>query len=114
MSKALEKLDDSIETQQKKLDQLKARKQAVEARLRAEEKKRSRQQDTRRKILAGAFFLDAAGGFPLAVDVHGKTLEHFLTRDDDRALFGLLPLAQIENNREQPQGHLQSDSVTAI
>lgn len=97
MSKALEKVDQTIEAQNKKLAQLKAKRQAIEARLRAEEKKRSRQQDTRRKILAGAFLLEAAGEYPVKLEIEGKTLEKFLTRDDDRALFGLMPIVKVHN-----------------
>lgn len=92
MSKTLEALDASIENQQKKLEQMKARKQQIEARLKSAEKKRARQQDTRRKILAGAFFLEAARGGVLTVEVEGQTLESFLKRADDRELFGLKPL----------------------
>jgi len=93
MSKTLEALDASIELQQKKLEQMKARKQQIESRLRAAERKRARQQDTRRKILAGAFLLDvAAGQDVLKLEVNGRTLESFLIREDDRALFGLMSL----------------------
>jgi predicted nucleic acid-binding Zn-ribbon protein len=42
MSKILKALEDSIENQQKKLEQMKARKQQIEARLKSAEKKRER------------------------------------------------------------------------
>jgi predicted nucleic acid-binding Zn-ribbon protein len=87
MSKTLKALEDSIENQQKKLEQMKARKQLLEARVRAAEKKRERREETRRKILAGAFLLEAAGDQILTMEINGKTLEAFLTRENDRVLF---------------------------
>jgi hypothetical protein len=90
MSKALENLDASIEVQTKRLEQLKARKQQIEARLRSEEKKRARKEETRRKILAGAFLLEMLGDEVLDFEMKGKTLRAFLTRSDDKALFGVV------------------------
>jgi hypothetical protein len=43
----------------------------------------------RRKVLAGAFFLHAAKDNPTHTVVNGMTLNQFLTRDDERKLFGL-------------------------
>lgn len=98
MSKTLKALEESIELQQKKLAQMKARKQQIEARLRSAEKKRARQEDTRRKILAGAFLLDvAAGQDVLKLEINGRTLESFLTREDDRALFGLVSVGEAKD-----------------
>jgi DNA repair exonuclease SbcCD ATPase subunit len=87
MSKALENLDASIEAQKKRLEQLKARKQQIEARIKSAEKQRARKEDTWRKILAGAFFLEMAGEDVLSWVVKGKTLKEFLVREDDKALF---------------------------
>jgi predicted RNase H-like nuclease (RuvC/YqgF family) len=98
MSKALENLDASIENQKKRLEQLKARKQQIEARLRSEEKKRARKEDTRRKILAGAFLLEMLGDEVLDFEVKGKTLKAFLIRSDDKALFGLVEGVQHETS----------------
>lgn len=74
------KLDDL----EKKIKQLKAQKAAEEARLRSKFKK----EDTRRKILVGAYFLEQAekkGTMPDLI----KQLNGFLTRKTDRALFNL-------------------------
>lgn len=87
MSKALENLDASIEAQKKRLEQLKARKQQIEARIKSAEKKQARKDYTRRKILAGAFFLEMAGEDVLNFVVNGKTLKEFLVRNDDKTLF---------------------------
>lgn len=92
MSAALSKLEASIEAQRKKLAQLTARKQRIEAQQRAKLQGEERKKDTRRKILAGAMVLelmaqnDEAGRKVLA------RLDGFLKRADDRALFGLAPL----------------------
>jgi hypothetical protein len=87
MSKTLKTLDEKIEFQQKKLEQMKAKKQQLEAREKARLKALERKKDTRRKILAGAFFLEAAGKDAMSTAVNGKTLEEFLTRDDDKKIF---------------------------
>ena len=47
-----------IKAQEEKLKQLKAQKQQIEARKRSATAKVTRQQDTRRKVLAGAMVLE--------------------------------------------------------
>ena len=63
----------------------------------AQEKKRlsdqARKEDTRRKILAGAVLLEAAKTDAQLQGTIETLLKAKLTRDDDRALFGLPPLA---------------------
>ena len=89
MSQALAKLEASIEAHQKKLAQLKAHKQKIEARQKSRLQGAARQQDTRRKVLAGAMLLDLMNkDAELQKSMLGK-LSSFLTRDDDRKLFGL-------------------------
>jgi large subunit ribosomal protein L7/L12 len=73
-----------IEEIEKKINQLRARKAAEEAKL----KKKAKKEDTRRKILIGAYFLDKAernGG----VEALYREIDSFLTRENDRKLFGL-------------------------
>ena len=98
MSKTLETLASQIEQQQKKLAQLKALKQKMEARQRTASLQQKRKQDTRRKILLGSYVLavfDARDGeVPesirrLRLLDNGMSFDGFLTREDDRALFGL-------------------------
>ncbi len=89
MTKALTKLEATIEAQQKKLAQLKAQKQKIEALQKAKLTGLARRQDTRRKVLAGAFLLELmAKDAELQKQMLGK-LSAFLVRPDDRALFGL-------------------------
>jgi 1-deoxy-D-xylulose 5-phosphate reductoisomerase len=87
MSKTLKTLDEKIELQQKKLEQMKAKKQQLEAREKTRLKALERKKDTRRKILAGAFFLNAAGENFMNTFVNGKTLDEFITNDNDKLLF---------------------------
>ena len=89
MTKALTKLEATIEAQQKKLAQLKARKQKMDALHKARLTGLARRQDTRRKVLAGALLLELMNKDPdLQKQMLGK-LSAFLTRPDDRMLFGL-------------------------
>jgi len=82
-------LEDKIAAAETKLKQLKAEQQKVEARKKAAEVKRKRQDDTRRKVLAGAVLLARveAGEWPQADFT--AMMDKALTRNEDRALFDL-------------------------
>jgi hypothetical protein len=69
-------------------DALNARIQAAEARSRVSERK----QDTRRKILIGAYYLDQAEQNPDQWSQLVKIMADYLTRDSDRSLFELSPM----------------------
>ena len=98
MSQVLAKLEASIEAQQKKLAQLKAHKQKIEARQKSKLQGAARQQDTRRKVLAGAMLLELMNmDAELQRSMLGK-LSAFLTRDDDRKLFGLTVSSKSEQS----------------
>ena len=58
MTKSAENIEKKIEAQLEKLKQLKAQKQAIEARERSKQKEQERKDDTRRKILLGAWVLN--------------------------------------------------------
>jgi hypothetical protein len=83
------KIDERIEALETKLRQLKVQHQRKEARARTVAAKRARGEELRRKILAGAILLSKveAGEFDEAV-LKGW-MEAALSREDDRALFGL-------------------------
>jgi phosphopantothenate synthetase len=83
------KINQQIETLQEKLKQLKARQVALENRQKAKNLKRERKEDTRRKILVGAVVLSKVEDGSLDKKLLNGWLEAALTRDDDRALFGL-------------------------
>lgn len=77
---------------QETIDKLKAKKAALEARLRQEygrERANQRKADTRRKILAGAAVLSEAEARPEFNAQLQKLLQRFLTKPEDRALFNL-------------------------
>ena len=57
MTKAAETLEKKIEAQLEKLKQLKAQKQAIEAREKTKQKEQERKDDTRRKILLGSYLI---------------------------------------------------------
>jgi hypothetical protein len=85
----MDAIEARIEAAKKKLKQLTAQKQQLEARKRTEESKRKRTDDTRRKILIGAAILAKVerGEWPEArlLDM----MDELLIRPDERALFDL-------------------------
>ena len=85
-------IEDTIATLEIKLKQAKAKKQKMEAMKRAAETKVQRAQDTRKKILLGAFFLDRMEKSPEYAAKVMPDFDAFLKRDDDRVLFDLAPL----------------------
>ena len=89
MTKALTKLELSIEAKEKRLAQLKAQKQKMEALERTRISTLARKQDTRRKVLAGAMLLEMMErNSEVKHEMLGR-LSKFLTRPEDRTLFGL-------------------------
>lgn len=87
-------LDERIKAQEEKLKQLKALKQKQEAQKRAAEAKRTRTEDTRRKVLIGAMMLEHMAKNDATKESMMGKLNAFLTRADDRALFDLPPVSQ--------------------
>ena len=91
-------IDARIKAQEDKLKHLKAQRQKIEARKRASAAKITRQQDTRRKILVGAAILSKVDRGEWPKDKLLAMLDSALTRDDDRALFELLPQGKESDN----------------
>ncbi|MDO8250265.1 MAG: mobilization protein [Rhodoferax sp.] len=89
-------IEERIAALQAKLKQEKARKAKIEARKKSLESKEQRALDTRKKILVGAFMLDRmARNEETKAKVLGQ-LDQYLTRADDRELFGLPAMAPTE------------------
>lgn len=86
-------ITEKIEQAEQRLKQLKALKQKQAARERAANAKRERAADTRRKILLGAFYLDQMERNEALKAQIVQKLDAYLTRNDDRALFDLPPVA---------------------
>ncbi|HHR1287494.1 TPA: mobilization protein [Legionella pneumophila] len=84
---------------QSRLDVLKNKKEQLNAqiqKLEALQKARARKQDTRRKILIGAFFIDKATEEG-ALDALFQQLDGYLKRNSDRELFGMEELHKKES-----------------
>jgi large subunit ribosomal protein L7/L12 len=94
MTDLISKAEAEIEALKKKLQEAKARKAKIEARQKAVESKKKRADETRRKILAGALVLELMEEKEETKRRFMEQLDKFLTRDDDRALFGLYPKGQ--------------------
>jgi hypothetical protein len=88
MTKAAETLEKKIEAQLEKLKQLKARKQAIEAREKTKKKEQERKDDTRRKILLGSYLIKKMQNEANKEKILAE-LNEYLTENRDRQLFDL-------------------------
>ena len=89
MTKAAETLEKKIEAQLEKLKQLKARKQAIEAREKSKQKEQERKDDTRRKILLGSYLIKKMKENEANNEKILAELNEYLTENRDRKLFKL-------------------------
>lgn len=92
----------------KNLDKLKQKRSQINARiqkLEASEKAKSRKQETRRKILVGAYYLQKAREEG-SVDVLNQCMDDYLKRDIDKALFELAPEKVEEVARAETQAQV--------
>lgn len=96
-------LDERIANAEKRLKQLKAQQQQNEARKRAATAKKRRADDTRRKVLVGAAILTQIESGRMSKEPVDEIMAKFLTRDDDRALFGLAPIHEDSPAQTQSQ-----------
>lgn len=88
MTKSTENIEKKIEAQLEKLKQLKAQKQAIEARERTKQKEQERKDDTRRKILLGSYLIKKMQNDANKEKILAE-LNEYLTEDRDRQLFNL-------------------------
>lgn len=89
MSKINAKIEAIKAEAKKKISQLKAQEEMIEARKVQALIKGNRSNETRKKILAGALVLEMMEGDDATKKRFIDRLEKYLTRDDDLALFGL-------------------------
>ncbi|MBC7706953.1 MAG: mobilization protein [Rhodoferax sp.] len=87
-TKQIEELEQKLKTAKA---QLKAKEQQIAARKRTAESKAERTLENRKKILLGAMTLDMMKRKPEQEKNIMDRLNVFLTRDSERAVFGLLP-----------------------
>ncbi|MFA0870838.1 mobilization protein [Acinetobacter baumannii] len=88
MTKAADNLEKKIEAHLEKLKQLKARKQAIEAREKSKQKEQERKEDTRRKILLGSYLIKKMQNEANKEKILAE-LNEYLTENRDRQLFDL-------------------------
>ena len=88
MTKSAENIEKKIEAQLDKLKQLKAQKQAIEARERTKQKEQQRKDDTRRKILLGSYLIKKMQNEANKEKILAE-LNEYLTENRDRQLFDL-------------------------
>ena len=87
-------IEDTIKALEKKLAQAKERAKKIEAARKAREAKSERSKDSRRKTLLGVAVLQAVKQGRLSEGQMLSLVDSGLTRDHERAVFGLPPLAQ--------------------
>ena len=83
------KIEERIDALENRLKQLRMRQQRIEARHRAIDSRRTRREDTRKKVLVGAIVLARVARGELAETELRAWLAAALTKPEDRALFGL-------------------------
>lgn len=83
------KTTEKIDALEQRLKQLKVQRNRSEARKRTLEARRTRREDTRRKILVGAVVLAKVEQGVMDADQLRSWLDGALKREDDRALFSL-------------------------
>jgi len=81
-------LNEKIEKQLEKLNQLKAQKQAIEAREKKKISEQQRKEETRKKILIGSMMLKKMNNKEEEEKIIAE-LKEYLTEDRDKKLFGL-------------------------
>lgn len=89
MTKSAENIEKKIEAQLEKLKQLKAQKQAIEAREKTKQKEQKRKDDTRRKILLGSYLIKKMQNETNKEKILAE-LNEYLTEERDRKLFDLM------------------------
>lgn len=89
MATIQEQIDAIMAEAKKKASQLRAKEELIEARKLQALIKGNRSKDTRQKILAGALILDMMEKDEETKNTFMARLDKFLTKDNDRALFGL-------------------------
>lgn len=85
---SIDVLNEKIEKQLEKLNQLKAQKQAIEAREKKKISEQQRKDETRKKILLGSMMLKKMKDEAEKEKILAE-LKEYLTEDRDRILFGL-------------------------
>ncbi len=99
---SIDVLNEKIEKQLEKLNQLKAQKQAIEAREKKKISEQQRKEETRKKILLGSYLLNKLEKLNKMKNEEEEKqilaeLNEYLTEDRDRKLFNMLPVEKSKN-----------------
>ncbi|WP_394803981.1 mobilization protein [Acinetobacter towneri] len=89
MFMSINALNEKIQKQQERLKQLKAQKQAFEAKEKKRVAEQQRKDDTRKKILLGSYLLKKMGESEVNNQRILAELDEYLIEGRDRKLFGL-------------------------
>lgn len=92
-------IDERIEKLETKLKQEKEKKKRLEAKRKSVEAKLNRSHETKRKILVGAAVLAKVERGEWPKEKFIALMDSFLTRDDDRVLFGLTRKSKQEEGK---------------
>ena len=84
-------LNEKIEKQLEKLNQLKAQKQAIKKKKKKKISEQQRKEETRKKILIGSMMLKKMEDEAEKIKILAE-LNKYLTEDRDRKLFNMLPV----------------------
>lgn len=101
MSTVQAKIDAIMAEAKRKADQLRAKEELIQARKLQSIIKKDRASDTRRKILAGSLILELMDKNPDTKARYMANLDKYLTRADDRELFGLPPKGKTASGEGQ-------------
>lgn len=106
--------EEKIAALQKKIQQVKALDEKKKLRELGDVLKKSSSQETRKKILVGAFVMANFAGDLSKIAIENKSFADSLTRDDDRALFGLAPLKKpTAKTAQAPRSGYYSEQLKA-
>lgn len=95
------KLDFQVKKAAEKLAQLRVQLQARDQRQQAQARAEQKKQETRRLVLAGAFYFGQLGqDGVLSATLNGVQFSEWLTRPSDRAAFGLPPIPPAQGGHE--------------
>ena len=97
----------------KRLDKLQQKKKQLDAqiqKLHAAEKARQRKQETRRKFLVGAYYLQKARDEE-TMEILTKQMDSYLTRKIDRVLFDLKPLDECPQEESKIEATIKQMEV---
>lgn len=90
-------LRNKIQSIEERLKQLRMQERQLQQKLKTVESKKSRREETRRKIITGAIMLNEMDSDPSLKAVFLQKLDSMLKKPSDRKLFNLLPKEEAQS-----------------